>query len=497
MWADGVVGGVWFGQRAGGLASGREGPGVSGTPLVHPALAHPHLPSPFHTNPPVGCEDGRVCVFDIDTSGIARSWRPHAAPVTCLAWSRDGKRVASGAMDRTLALGDVFGASVVSASADLGGTVVAVSLGAAGPDTAVASFPSGPPRLVRLAAAGDAGTVLAIPPLAAPAGPGGRGGSVLTAAAVADPARGVVFVGQARGLLSVIHAPTGRVLDVIKCPGAPRAQALALGCGGGGRGAHRLIVTCHDRAVRLYDLAPVQTFKEAVVGAGAGAVVGLDGSPGLTAAAAGEAIAGAGKNPAPGSLLRREAPLATLTAELCQAVDRSAWRGASLSDDGTWVAAAVQARRDWRVWWGLDRLWGHIGCVPECAHGATRVAHCPNPQLPPNPMPNPHVLSRVTHMRSLCGPPGRLPPPTASSQAPPGMLHWPPPGGRAARATSRPLRPRPAQSSSGPARRANSGPPLPPAFGSWRRMKSMSSGRTSLTWMPPQGQVVCCRGACA
>ena len=373
----------------------------------------------------VGTEDGCVGVWDCDTAGEARRASPHAsgsgdggsAPpsssssgsgVTCLAWSPCGRYVASGGADRRVALTEVVGGRVVGRSPPLAGPVSGVSFvggHAAGCQAVLQAAPRGgglsarslPPHASTLVAsltAGEpcvvdlvSGTVAPLPTVSLeggeesdpPARGGGSGGggagagaaaaaaAAAAVAALADPARGVIFLAHARGLVSVLDGLTHRVLDVVRLPGGARTLSLTLAAGGGGldggggagggsgggggakkRRPDRLLASCFDRVLRLCDLAPIPMYAAARAGTGPGAVRAGDGTPGLPARAVappGGWPKGALAGGRPRSLLRPDAPLLTAGAELSQAVDRTAWRGASLSDDGAYVAAAVQVRK--------------------------------------------------------------------------------------------------------------------------------------------------------
>ena len=407
----------------------------------------------------IGCEDGSVGVWDCDTAGEARRAVPHgagggggagagagagamtsataaagpsrvdpAAPsgVSCLAWSPCGRYIASGGCDRTVCLVEVRTGRVVGRSPALGGPVAGVSFvgpvadlalggrGAAGrvlpprASTLVACFPAGEPCVVDL----ETGAVTPLPAVSLEGGDDGGGGGgggggpagahAVAAPALADPARGVIFLAQARGFITVLDGVTHRVLDVVRLPGGTRTVALALAAGGGGadrgggppsqapRRPDRLLASCHDRALRLADLASVSVYEAARRGSGPGALTSPDATPGLDAQAVGRAggpscaAALKARSGPPGSLLRRASPLLVGGAELSQAVDRTAWRGASLSEDGGFVAAATQ------VWEREDK-----------EKKERPAASNPSLALTPPPPPSPlRALSSSSHAPS-------------------------------------------------------------------------------------------------
>ncbi|KAH9504551.1 Retinoblastoma-binding protein 5 [Bulinus truncatus] len=56
----------------------------------------------------VGCNDGRIVVWDFLTRGIAKFVNAHVHPVCSLSWNRSGKKLLSAATDNTVAIWDVL-----------------------------------------------------------------------------------------------------------------------------------------------------------------------------------------------------------------------------------------------------------------------------------------------------------------------------------------------------------------------------------------------------
>ena len=56
----------------------------------------------------VGCNDGRIVVWDFLTRGIAKIIQAHVHPVCSLSWSRSGRKVVSASTDNTVTLWDVL-----------------------------------------------------------------------------------------------------------------------------------------------------------------------------------------------------------------------------------------------------------------------------------------------------------------------------------------------------------------------------------------------------
>ena len=56
----------------------------------------------------VGCNDGRIVVWDFLTRGIAKVYNAHAHPVCSLSWSRSGRQLVSAATDNLVCIWDVL-----------------------------------------------------------------------------------------------------------------------------------------------------------------------------------------------------------------------------------------------------------------------------------------------------------------------------------------------------------------------------------------------------
>lgn len=56
----------------------------------------------------VGCNDGRVVVWDFMTRGIAKVITAHSHPVCSLSWSRDGHKILTASTDNTVTIIDVM-----------------------------------------------------------------------------------------------------------------------------------------------------------------------------------------------------------------------------------------------------------------------------------------------------------------------------------------------------------------------------------------------------
>jgi len=63
----------------------------------------------FGTLLAVGCNDGRIVIWDFLTRGIAKILQAHVHPVCSLSWSRSGRKLVSASTDNTVRVWDVLG----------------------------------------------------------------------------------------------------------------------------------------------------------------------------------------------------------------------------------------------------------------------------------------------------------------------------------------------------------------------------------------------------
>ena len=62
----------------------------------------------FGTLLAVGCNDGRIVIWDFLTRGIAKIIQAHVHPVCSLSWSRTGRRMVSASTDNTVSIWDIL-----------------------------------------------------------------------------------------------------------------------------------------------------------------------------------------------------------------------------------------------------------------------------------------------------------------------------------------------------------------------------------------------------
>ena len=62
----------------------------------------------FGTLLAVGCNDGRIVIWDFLTRGIAKIIQAHVHPVCSISWSRSGRLMVSASTDNTVSIWDVL-----------------------------------------------------------------------------------------------------------------------------------------------------------------------------------------------------------------------------------------------------------------------------------------------------------------------------------------------------------------------------------------------------
>ena len=62
----------------------------------------------------VGCNDGRIAIWDLLTRGIAKTMTAHVHPVSSLSFSRSGRTLASSSTDNTVCVSDVLTSEVIA-----------------------------------------------------------------------------------------------------------------------------------------------------------------------------------------------------------------------------------------------------------------------------------------------------------------------------------------------------------------------------------------------
>ena len=61
----------------------------------------------------VGCNDGRIVVYDFITRGVSKVYQAHTHTITCVSWSRDCHKMISSSIDRKVIIWDVFSGEII------------------------------------------------------------------------------------------------------------------------------------------------------------------------------------------------------------------------------------------------------------------------------------------------------------------------------------------------------------------------------------------------
>ncbi|KAF8067281.1 hypothetical protein HT031_002328 [Scenedesmus sp. PABB004] len=354
-----------FNRRGTLLASARAARGAGGgnrrnrraPRRAHSAERSRAAPTQPRRAPAAGTEDGFIVIWDFETRGVAkvlaRSGGQDGAPaprgaappaITSLAWSRSGRHLLSGSLDKHVTLWDILSGEQVCDVVVASG-VARVCLSQRAPYRAAASLISTPPVLIDL----GSGQVTPLASVELKPGKGGQQEASLnaTATGVAHLTRsgGEVLLGQLRGVITVYDAATAQVLEVVKLPAAVKVMSLS-----SDRKGRLLLANCSDKVVRLFELRPrppgaAPLSEEQLKAALAGVEASRTGP--LLAADAGGAL------------------LSPSGTSFHNAVERNQWRGAALSSDTEHVAAGAAAKDEHRIY-----VWSrHLGKLEKILEG--------------------------------------------------------------------------------------------------------------------------------
>ncbi|CAL5218844.1 g575 [Coccomyxa viridis] len=200
--------------------------------------------NPWGTLLAAGGALGEVIIWDFATKGIARASQPHDHAVTSLAWTRDGRHVISAADDSTVSSLSVLDNKQV-ARVEVRAQPSSVCVNRENPAQVLVCFEEGPPELLDI----YKGTSRPVPcvPVDNEIRKGSRSAlsGQLTASAVFSRDGRCIYLGQSRGLLSVLDTHSFQFLDVVKLPGQPRIISVKLD-----RKGRRILANCSDRVIR-------------------------------------------------------------------------------------------------------------------------------------------------------------------------------------------------------------------------------------------------------
>jgi len=277
----------------------------------------------------VGTYEGQVVLWDFDTRGVARTLSRHTKQVTGLSWSRNGRYLASGSADQSLILWDVLNGTQ-ALEVQLPVPITHVSLSARPPYKCVVSFAGGhPPVITDLESSQEQVLPVLADTEATKQGKPGESSST-TIVAIFSKDSSMVFVGQMRGLISVVDASSLRFLDIVKGSNMARYLGLSLNPKG-----TLLLANCHDRVLRLFEVhAPQQ------------------GPHSLSLEEANQALENMNiKTAKPGSLLWGPSsvngtgvPLLLPVREFQNAVEKMLWAGAVFTSDSEHVVALASSK---------------------------------------------------------------------------------------------------------------------------------------------------------
>jgi WD40 repeat protein len=247
--------------------------------------------NPFGTILASGSISGDILLWAWSTRGIARTFsQGHTKAITSLVWSSDGRQLLSASLDGSLVIWDVLsGSKVVDTKFENQhggilhvGAIVDVNDVTRGDDTDgsnnwlnkldkarfVLAFQEKEAQIINLkdlsTTTSNASSLLTPVPVTALEGPS-RGARLLTGSAAAATGQcvatspcGRYIASAARGVVCLISAVDGSILDALKIKGVPKKiKSVAFDSTG-----KQLLVATTDKFVRIYTVSTINTTAE-------------------------------------------------------------------------------------------------------------------------------------------------------------------------------------------------------------------------------------------
>ncbi|PAA81283.1 hypothetical protein BOX15_Mlig014341g1, partial [Macrostomum lignano] len=216
----------------------------------------------FGTLLAVGCNDGRVVIWDFLTRGIAKTITAHAVTVCSVSWSRDSKKLLTASTDNTVALWDVLSGECDKVFR-FPSPVLKAAFHPRNSQRLLVCPMRHPPVLVDA----ETGSHSCLPP--------DEEGEFSTAAAFNS--RGDhVYVGNSRGRVAVYQTRTLRQVAAFRA--TPATSNTAVKSIEFARKQRNFLLNCSDRIVRVYscdivlearrnqEVEPLQKLKDLVTG---------------------------------------------------------------------------------------------------------------------------------------------------------------------------------------------------------------------------------------
>lgn len=190
----------------------------------------------------VGCNDGRIVVYDFLTRGIAKVYQAHTHTVCSISWSRNGRRLISAATDNLVCIWDVTSGECLNAYR-YPTPVMKVQLSSRDETLALVCPLKPGPILVRI----NTGEQIELPELEKRVFPQGEASTV----ASFDRRGEYIYTGNAKGRIAVIKASTLEVVASFRVTtGAANTSIKEIEFA---RKGSSFLVNTADRIIRVYD----------------------------------------------------------------------------------------------------------------------------------------------------------------------------------------------------------------------------------------------------
>eukprot|EP00036_Acanthoecidae_sp_10tr_P013018 CAMPEP_0206291036 /NCGR_PEP_ID=MMETSP0106_2-20121207/2921_1 /ASSEMBLY_ACC=CAM_ASM_000206 /TAXON_ID=81532 /ORGANISM="Acanthoeca-like sp., Strain 10tr" /LENGTH=469 /DNA_ID=CAMNT_0053721601 /DNA_START=3 /DNA_END=1412 /DNA_ORIENTATION=+ len=206
----------------------------------------------------VGCNDGRLLIWDFDTRGVSRVMSGHTQTISAVSWSRNGRKVLSASADWHVMLWDVLNSErIISVKFD--GPVFTATMHPRDDSQFLVCPIMSTPVLVRTKGKVD-GEPARIPlPLADEECGGGAAAAAASSKSRADTFKGVFAIFSRRGERIYAGTPRGKIM-IFETESLELVESVTVATGNQcgiksiafSRSGDAYVVNSQDRAIRVY-----------------------------------------------------------------------------------------------------------------------------------------------------------------------------------------------------------------------------------------------------
>mmetsp|Transcript_12889 Transcript_12889/g.21066 ORF Transcript_12889/g.21066 Transcript_12889/m.21066 type:complete len:451 (+) Transcript_12889:28-1380(+) len=205
----------------------------------------------------VGCSDGRCVLWDFETRGVARTLHGHVRAITSVSWSRNGRKLLTSSNDWNIILWDVETCSK-DVTMSLGTMVLLAQMHPRSSNLCIACPWMSAPVLVDLEKQEKHVLNVQKERDEEPVFQQSKQPKVGYSALAAFNKRGdKIYVGSAKGTISVIDTDTHELEKSLKVPGSAAIKSIQFS-----RDGHNLLVNSSDRVIRVFNVDSCELLRE-------------------------------------------------------------------------------------------------------------------------------------------------------------------------------------------------------------------------------------------